>query len=326
MSNRLFPLLACLGSLILAAISHAKEKAPDFPPGQFNDGGQYRISDFEGKVVVLFFYEKDCPRCKGSIPERNAIVKQYEGKPVIFLGVAAGDTLQQAKAYVGGTKLAMPVFADPLSLMEKRYGQTISLQNIWQFRVIGPDGNVVAMRMEPAAIDRALEDVKLKYNPDDYHARLRPTLNLFEFNQYPAGMKSLRGLLKNKDKEVADSAAKLLEAVKAEGNTWMSDAEEAAKAEDSVQAYDLYSKVITTFGTDDLAKKASEAIKPLRTNDKVKAELEARKMYERMTNAMAMARPEQKSEVARFAAGIVKKYPDTPTGKKAEELQKELGG
>ena len=112
---------ACQGRLFAAG--QYGEPAPDFPPGQFNDGGRYSLEDFSGKVVVLFFYEKDCPRCRGSVPDRNAIVKQYQGKPVRFFAVAAGDTLQQAKAYAGGTKLAMPVFADPLSLMERRYGE-----------------------------------------------------------------------------------------------------------------------------------------------------------------------------------------------------------
>jgi peroxiredoxin len=301
------------------------ERAPDFPPGAFNDGGRYQLADYEGKVVVLFFYEKDCPTCRGKIPERNAVVKQYQGKPVRFFAVAAGDTLQQAKAYAGGTKLAMPVFADPLSLMEKRYGQTISLQNIYQFRVIAPDGTVSGYRMEPGDIDKALERVELKYKPDDYHAKVRPAVELFEWNQHPAGMKALKGLLKHKDKEVADSAAKLLEAVKEEANQWIADAD-AAAAEEPVKAYDLYTKVASAFGTDDVAKKATDALKKLKTNDAVKKELDARKMFDKVVNVMAMATPKQRGEIAKFAAGIAKKYPETPTAKKAEELQKELGG
>src|SRR4029450_8047945 len=103
------------------------------------------------------------------------------------------DTLQQAKSYAGGTKLAMPVFADSLSLMEKRYGQSISMQHTSQFRVIGPDGKVVGYKMEPEDIDKALEHVELKFKPDDYHAKVRPVVELFEWNQYPAGMKALKG-------------------------------------------------------------------------------------------------------------------------------------
>src|SRR5688572_27576043 len=266
-------LVVAIGAGDLRAQGKAGQAAPDFPPGQFNDGQQYRLSDFEGKVVVLFFYEKDCPRCRGSIPERNAIVNQYKGKPVRFFAVAAGDTLQQAKAYAGGNKLAMPVFADPLSMMERRYGQTISLQNIWQFRIIGPDGKISGYKMDPAEIDEALANVQLKYNPDDYHAKLRPAVEQFEWNRYAAGMGTLRGLLKNKDKEVADSAAKLLEAVKAEGTQWLADAD-AAMEEEPVKAYDLYAKASTAFGPDELGKKGAEGLKKLKTNEKVKAELE----------------------------------------------------
>ena len=90
---------------------------------------------------------------------------------------------------------------------------------------------------------------------------MRPAVELFEWNQYPAGMKSLRSLLKHKDKEVADSAAKLMEAVKAEAAEWMGDAE-AAKDAEPVKAYDLYSKVVAAFGpADELAKTAAEALK-----------------------------------------------------------------
>jgi peroxiredoxin len=301
------------------------ESAPDFPPGVFNDGQQYHLADYEGKVVVLFFYEKDCPRCRGSIPDRNAIVSQYKGKPVRFFGVAAGDTVQQAKAYVGGTKLAMPVFADSFSLMEKRYGQTISLQNIYQFRVVGADGKVSGYKMDVSDIDKALEKVELKFKPDDYHLKVRPAVELFEWNQYPAGMKALKPLLKSKDKEVAESAQKLMTAVTEEANKWLADAESATDGE-PVKAFDLYTKVANAFGTDEPAKKATEALKKFKSNADVKKELDARKQYERMINAMAMATTKQKPELAGFAAGIAKKYPDTPTGKKAEELQKELGG
>ena len=67
-----------------------------------------------------------------------------------FFAVAAGDTLADAKEYVGETRMAMPAFADALSLMEARYGQQISLSNIHQTRVIDPTGKIVAYRFEEA--------------------------------------------------------------------------------------------------------------------------------------------------------------------------------
>jgi hypothetical protein len=32
--------------------------APDFPPGVSTEGVSYRMADFAGKVVVLYFFEK----------------------------------------------------------------------------------------------------------------------------------------------------------------------------------------------------------------------------------------------------------------------------
>ena len=34
------------------------EQAPDFPPGEFTDGGRYSLEDLKGKAIVLYFYEK----------------------------------------------------------------------------------------------------------------------------------------------------------------------------------------------------------------------------------------------------------------------------
>src|SRR4051812_14254375 len=71
------------------------QEAPDFPPGLFSDGRHYSLSDFRGKVVVLFFYESRCPRCKGSIPERNEVVRRFKDRPVQFFAVGASDPLDE---------------------------------------------------------------------------------------------------------------------------------------------------------------------------------------------------------------------------------------
>ena len=58
----------------------------------------------------------------------------------------------------------------------------------------------------------------------------------------------------------------------------------------------------------------------------MKKELDARKVYDKVMNADGDGHAEAEAgrgEVRRRT--IAKKYPDTPTGKKAEELQKELG-
>src|SRR2546421_9567844 len=88
------------------AAGNAGEPAPDFPPGAFSDGGQYKISDFEGKLLVLFFFESQCPTCKGTIPSRNAVVDEFKGKPVKFIAVGPHNSLADVKSYISETKLA----------------------------------------------------------------------------------------------------------------------------------------------------------------------------------------------------------------------------
>ena len=51
-------LLLCLVATVARGAGKAGEEAPDFPPGEFTDGGRYALADLRGKAVVLYFYEK----------------------------------------------------------------------------------------------------------------------------------------------------------------------------------------------------------------------------------------------------------------------------
>ena len=51
-------LLLCLTATIARGAGNAGEQAPDFPPGEFTDGGRYSLEDLKGKAVVLYLYEK----------------------------------------------------------------------------------------------------------------------------------------------------------------------------------------------------------------------------------------------------------------------------
>jgi peroxiredoxin len=51
-------LLLCLAATIARGAGNAGEKAADFPPGEFSDGGRYSLADLKGKAIVLYMYEK----------------------------------------------------------------------------------------------------------------------------------------------------------------------------------------------------------------------------------------------------------------------------
>lgn len=312
---------ACLLSAMLAGA--ARGGAPEFPPGSFSDGGHYKLSDFDGKVLVLFFYEQNCPRCRGLIPERNKVVDQFKNKPVKFIAVAPGDTLNDALAYTRETKLKMPAFSDIFGVMQTRYGFQISMQNIYQFRIIGPKGDIVGMSMEPAEIEKAVASVSWKYKDAGYHASLSGIIDMLEWNQYEPALRQLKPLVKAGNKAVAESATKLLEAVKTEGAAWLEEAGKFAEIE-PVKAFDLYRKASNAFAGDDLGKQADVALKGLSKNKAVLDELAARDMFDQMSRISARATMNQKPAFINQALAIAKKYPDAPTGKKAGELADDL--
>jgi len=221
---------------------------------------------------------------------------------VAFFAVAAGDTLAEARKYVG---------------------QTISLSNIHQTRVIDPAGKIVAYRFDEPSIEQALKDAKWKYKDEGYDKKLDNVILLLEWGRYADGLMKLKPFLKKKD--TAESAKKLHDAVKAEVQGWMTEAE-GLKESDPVKAYDLYAKAAAAFSkSDELGKTAAAGMKALSDDKAVKAELSARKMFAKVSAAMSKATAEQKGQVAKVCHDIVKKHPDTPTAEKAKSLAAELG-
>jgi hypothetical protein len=242
---------------------------------------------------------------------------------VAFFAVAAGDTLADAKQYVGQTRMAMPAYADALSLMEARYGQQISLNNIHQTRVIDPTGKIVGYRFDEPTIEKALEDAKWKFMGESDDKKLAAATLLLESGRYAEGIQKLKPFLKQK--ATAESAQKLLDKVKAEVQGWVSEADEC-KTSDPVKAYDLYSKAAAAFNkTEEPGTTAAAGVKALAEDKAVKAELAARKAFARVNAALARASAQQKGEVAKFCHYIAKKHTGTPTAEKAKSLAEELG-
>jgi len=300
------------------------ELAPDFPPGVFSDNQHYSLEEMRGRVVVLFFYEAGCPRCAGSIPERNAVVEKYRGKPVVFLAIGAGDSAEEVAAYKRRTGLDMPIFVDRLSLMEKRYDTKISLKNIWQLRVIGPDSRIVGYRMDEATIDQALAQIERPYDPGAYHEELAKVVKGLNYGEYKAALRELRRYEASRDEQVKASAEALRAAVVEDVKGWKQEAD-AARDSAPVEALKKYLEVAELFPREAFGQEARAAAAQLKRSEPIKDEIAASRMYAKMYSAIERIEPAQVPELAAYAQRIAEKYPDTPTGRKAAALAEDLG-
>ncbi len=251
-----------------------------------------------------------------------------KGKPIKFFAIAANLTATEASAYAQQTGLAMPVYADSLGMMQKRYGMDISLKNIYQYRVVGPNGKIVGYRADEEALNLLVTQTqpKWKYAPEkEPSPALGQALDLLEAGQYAPGMKLLAPLRKSANKRTATAAIEIYDVLKKQGEEWKKEAEEAAEKE-PVQAYDLYSRIAAAFPGDELAKSAAGPLKKLQANKTVKADLTARKAYAKLLSQLSQLGPAQKATAAKLCRTFAKRYKDTPSAQQAESLATELGG
>ena len=233
---------------------------------------------------------------------------------------------REAAAYARTVNLQSPLFVDTFQAMSAQYGEgDAEAHYVWTYKIIGPDGKVVrsssALRIDD--VENAISDIKWKYKDDGYDPRLNPAIELLEWNQWEAGMNKLRPLLKTYPKATAESARKLYDEVKKEGEQWKSDAEAVVES-NPVTAYDLYARISNCFAGDELAKGVEQPLKQLKANKAVKDELTARGMWDQLSVAVGRASISDRLRLAGAAEGIAARCPNTPTGERAVLFAKHL--
>lgn len=89
-------LLAAMGLGIALMLTHSSPQpdvgtavgclAPDFAL-QNLEGDRIALSDFRGKVVLLVFWQSNCPDCSNALPALRALWAQYRDRGLVLVGV-----------------------------------------------------------------------------------------------------------------------------------------------------------------------------------------------------------------------------------------------
>ena len=137
-----------------------KNTAPDFTVTDAQ-GNNVKLSDFNGKPVVLNFWATWCYYCKVEMPDFNEVYK--ENPDVQFFMVNAtgtnGETVDSAKEYIEQEKFEFPIFFDTRHDALKTYGVSSFPQTIF----IDKDGNIVSHRigmLTKDALEKEIEKIK----------------------------------------------------------------------------------------------------------------------------------------------------------------------
>jgi peroxiredoxin len=112
------------------------DRAPDWTLRDIHSQ-EHRLSDYDGKVVVLDFWATWCAPCLPVSPHMQAIHEKYADRGLMVLGIHYNDRGDPA-AYMKEHGFTYPCMVDGLEVA-KKYG----VSQIPTIMVISPKGEVV---------------------------------------------------------------------------------------------------------------------------------------------------------------------------------------
>jgi cytochrome c biogenesis protein CcmG/thiol:disulfide interchange protein DsbE len=86
------------------------------------DGGDVRLADMRGRVVVLNFWASWCGPCKGEAKTLEQTWRQYRSRGVVFVGVDYHDVAGDARRFLAHHDITYPTVQDGSGAIADRYG------------------------------------------------------------------------------------------------------------------------------------------------------------------------------------------------------------
>jgi peroxiredoxin len=120
------------------------EPAPDFStttPG----GEPIALSDYRGSVVALNFWATWCVPCRAEMPALQHATETFAPGELVVVGVNAGESPQQVRAFLDEQGLTFPIALDPDGAIADLYGVRVFPTTIW----IDAGGSVQAEHYGP---------------------------------------------------------------------------------------------------------------------------------------------------------------------------------
>jgi len=135
------------------------EQAPNFELTTF-EGQTYRLSELEGKVVVVNFWASWCESCKPEARDLEEAWRMLEDRgDVVFLGVDYVDTEPEAMAYLEQFGITYPNGPDKRT----EISQAFRIKGVPETYVIDREGRIAHRQIGPF---QSLEDILAVIEPE----------------------------------------------------------------------------------------------------------------------------------------------------------------
>ncbi|WP_409346564.1 thiol-disulfide oxidoreductase ResA [Paenibacillus sp. MBLB4367] len=123
-------------------IPKAGDEAPGFKLAGL-DGQTHKLSDYEGKGVIVNFWGSYCEPCRNEMPALQRQSEKWAATGLTVLGLNVAENKITAQGYVDQVKVKFPILLDQSEEIRRKYGV---IQYPTTF-FIKPDGKVHTIKV-----------------------------------------------------------------------------------------------------------------------------------------------------------------------------------
>ncbi|HYA15319.1 MAG TPA: TlpA disulfide reductase family protein [Syntrophales bacterium] len=86
------------------------------------EGRNVRLSDYKGRMILLYFMATWCPECRSTIPHLKEIYSLYNAKGLVLLNINVMESREKALAFSKKYSLPFPTLLDGDGKVYQSYG------------------------------------------------------------------------------------------------------------------------------------------------------------------------------------------------------------
>ncbi len=289
--------------VLTVAVAFAADDPPSLPtaPESWINTGPISLSALKGKGVVLYFYEESCPSCRDHWKEVLSEAKTFEGKPVIFIAINSGEPRGEVQSYAHDVRIPWPIIVDGDRSLEKAYKVgTISLNNIYQTRIVTADGRVETSSTDMSkAGKQALSGASWTVDPTSVPESLKSAWFAVEFGDVNLAAAAIKANLRSPKPDAKQAAEALKKVVDDRLAARLDEAKQAADGGRKWDAYAIYTAAADEFRSFEMPAEAVEARKALAADPAIKSALLSKKNLDAARKLAASDKPAAPSRPSR---------------------------
>ncbi len=276
----------------------------------------------EGKIAALWFFEEQCPRCRERWPGLIKASQELQDLPVVFIAVNSGNDRASVERYLRENKVTWPTIVDADRSFESAYlGSEISLQNIFQFRILGTDGRLSYANSGSVeeAVRSAAQTATWRVSPEKMTPKLKQAWIAVEFANFPAAATAIRQGLKSTDDKTNTAAAELNDYVLGQAKTLVDEFHFSGETGEWAK-YQLAMRLKQEFDGYETSSLFEGDARKLASHPDVKKQLSAQRQLGEIKRALAANGNQLTPILSNRLKKLIANFADTDAADEAQQL------